>query len=86
MLENAVWYLRRNRLFERISDDVVSGCAHLFVQRTYPKAHCALRTRRSRCMSRMEDLFGIMSRNPLIAINIAKYLHEQRDAALTAIE
>jgi CRP/FNR family transcriptional regulator, cyclic AMP receptor protein len=38
------------------------------------------------CMSRMQDLYGIMSRNPLVALNIAKYLQEQRDDARTAVE
>jgi len=144
MLENAVWYLKRNRLFDRISDDVVSGCSQLFVQRTFRKrtvlfeqgdearmvylikrgkvrisrttedgkditmavlgagdlfgeevvfAPDVLRTTQAACledsylcMSRMQDLYGIMSRNPLVALNIAKYLQEQRDDALTAVE
>ena len=144
MAENSVWYLKRNRLFERISDEVVTGCSELFVQRTYRKRAVLFeqgdparmvylikrgKVRISRttedgkeitmavlgagdlfgeevifepdvvrttqatcledsylCMSRMQDLYGIMSRNPLVALNIAKYLQEQRDDALVAVE
>ncbi|WP_317997479.1 Crp/Fnr family transcriptional regulator [Vulcanimicrobium alpinum] len=143
MVENTVWYLKRNRLFDRISDEVVTGCSGLFVQRTFPKRSVLFeqgdparmvyllkrgKVRISRttpdgkeitmailadgdlfgeeivfgenlvrstqatcleesylCMSRMQDLYGIMSRNPLIALNVAKYLLEQRDDALNAV-
>jgi CRP/FNR family transcriptional regulator, cyclic AMP receptor protein len=142
--ENTVWYLKRNRLFDRVSDEAVAGCSQLFVQRTYRKRSVLFqqgdparmvylikrgKVRISRttedgkeitlavlgagdlfgeeivftpdvvrttqatciedsylCMSRMQDLYGIMARNPLIAINIAKYLKEQRDDALTSVE
>ncbi|HEY4439123.1 MAG TPA: Crp/Fnr family transcriptional regulator [Candidatus Elarobacter sp.] len=142
--ENSVWYLKRNRLFERISDEVVGGCCELFVQRTFRKravlfeqgdpARMVYLVKRGKvrisrttedgkeitvavlgegdifgeevvfspdvvrttqatcledsylCMSRMQDIYGIMARNPLIALNIAKYLSEQRDDALTAVE
>jgi CRP/FNR family cyclic AMP-dependent transcriptional regulator len=142
--ENAVWYLKRNRLFDRVNEDVVAGCSHLFVQREFPKRSVLFeqgdparmvylvkrgKVRISRvtedgkeitvavlgqgdlfgeevvftsdverttqatciedsylCMSRMQDVFAIMSRNPLVALNIAKYLKEQRDDALAAME
>jgi CRP/FNR family transcriptional regulator len=38
------------------------------------------------CMSRMQDLFSILSRHPIVAINIAKYLREQCDDALATVE
>ncbi len=143
-VENAVWYLRRHRLFDGATDDVVENCYHLFVQRTYPKravlfeqgdpartvfvvkrgqvrisrvtadgkeitlailgagdifgeevvfAKDVVRTTQATCieesylcLSRMQDLFAILSRHPVVAINIAKYLSEQRDDALATIE
>jgi CRP/FNR family transcriptional regulator len=142
--ENAVWYLRRHRLFDGAGDDIVRGCYHLFVQRTYPKravlfeqgdpartvflvksgqvkisrvtadgkeitlailgagdifgeevvfAKDIVRTTQATCleesylcMSRMQDLFSILSRHPIVAINIAKYLREQCDDALATVE
>ena len=142
--ENAVWYLRQHRLFDGATDDVVRGCYHLFVQRTYPvkavlfeqgdagrvvylvksgkvrigrmmsdgKEHTlailgagdifgeevvfnegVTRTTQATvieeaylCLSRMQDLFAILSRHPVIAMNIAKYLQEQRDVAIAAAE
>jgi len=38
------------------------------------------------CLSRMQDLFAILSRHPIVAINIARYLQGQRDAAVSAVE
>jgi CRP/FNR family cyclic AMP-dependent transcriptional regulator len=38
------------------------------------------------CLSRMQDLFAILSRHPIVAINIARYLQGQRDAAVRAVE
>lgn len=38
------------------------------------------------CMARAADLYGLMTRHPVIAVNVAKYLNEQRDDALSAIE
>jgi CRP/FNR family cyclic AMP-dependent transcriptional regulator len=35
--ENKLWYLRKSRLFERLSDDVVTSCEHLFIQKEFPK-------------------------------------------------
>lgn len=143
-VENTVWYLKRHRLFDGASDDVVKNCYHLFVQRTYAKdavlfeqgdparmvflvksgkvritrvtadgkeitlailgagdlfgeevvfSKDILRTTQATCieesylcMSRMQDLFSILSRHPIVAINIAKYMSEQRDDALATVE
>jgi CRP/FNR family transcriptional regulator len=143
-VENAVWYLRRHRLFDRVNDEVVDGCSHLFVQRTYPARsvlfeqgdparlvylvkrgkvrisrttpdgkeitlailgagdlfgeqlvfdEAVVRTTQATCledsylcMSRMQDMFGIFARNPIVVMNVAKYLQEQLDDALDTVE
>jgi CRP/FNR family cyclic AMP-dependent transcriptional regulator len=38
------------------------------------------------CTARAVDLYGIMARHPVLAVNVAKYLHEQRDDALSIAE
>jgi CRP/FNR family cyclic AMP-dependent transcriptional regulator len=38
------------------------------------------------CLSRMQDLFAILAGHPIIAINVARYLQGQRDAAVSAVE
>jgi CRP/FNR family transcriptional regulator len=38
------------------------------------------------CMARSEDIFAMVSRHPVLALNIAKYLQEQRDDALAIVE
>lgn len=38
------------------------------------------------CMARAEDIYSMVSRNPVLALNIAKYLQEQRDDALAIVE
>jgi CRP/FNR family cyclic AMP-dependent transcriptional regulator len=38
------------------------------------------------CFSRMQDFCAILSRHPNIAINVARYLQVQRDAAVSAVE
>jgi CRP/FNR family cyclic AMP-dependent transcriptional regulator len=38
------------------------------------------------CLARMQDLFSILSRHPVVAMNIAKYLQEQRDEAIATAE
>ncbi len=142
--ENAVWYLRRHRLFDGATDEVVRSCNHLFVRRTYA-ARAVLfeqgdparivylvkrgKVRISRmtpdgkeitlailgtgdmfgeevvftqdfarttqatvieeaylCLARMQDLFAILSRHPVVAMNVAKYLQEQRDDAIATVE
>ncbi|HTW86283.1 MAG TPA: Crp/Fnr family transcriptional regulator [Candidatus Sulfotelmatobacter sp.] len=141
--ENKVWYLRRSRLFERVGEDVLSGCNHLFTilergRRTMlfeqgdPAGTVYFlkrgRVRLSRvtadgkevtiailgqgdvfgeealfgeterktiatviedalvCTSRAQDLFGLIATQPAIALNMARYLHEQRDEAISTIE
>jgi CRP/FNR family cyclic AMP-dependent transcriptional regulator len=38
------------------------------------------------CTARADDLFGLLTRHPLLALNVAKYLNEQRDDALSIAE
>ncbi len=38
------------------------------------------------CMARSEDLYGLLTRYPVLCLNVAKYLHEQRDDALSVAE
>jgi CRP/FNR family transcriptional regulator len=38
------------------------------------------------CMARASDLFGLLARNPILSLNVAKYLREQLDNALTINE
>ena len=38
------------------------------------------------CTSRAEHVYGLMTRFPALAMNVAKYLHEQRDDALAVAE
>ncbi len=38
------------------------------------------------CMARSEDLYGLLTRFPVLSFNVAKYLHEQRDDALSVAE
>jgi len=38
------------------------------------------------CTARAEDLFSLMSRQPTLSLNMARYLHEQRDEAVSAME
>jgi CRP/FNR family transcriptional regulator len=143
-VENTVWYLRHNRLFDGAEVDVVRECMHLFVQRTYASKSILFqqgdpgrvvylvkrgKVRISRvaldgkqltiailgpgdifgeevvftkdvvrttqatvieeaylCLSRMQDLFALLSRHPLLAINIARYLGERRDDAIETAE
>lgn len=141
--ENKVWYLRRNRLFERCSAERIGFYEHLFTQKWYPKgtllfeqgdparivyfvkegevrisritrdgkevliallvpgdmfgeevvfsvpvrttvATCKVRS--MLCMAKGEDLYGLMTREPVLALNIAKYVSEQRDDAISEVE
>lgn len=140
---NKVWYLKRNRLFERAGEGAVEHMEHLFTQVEYPKrtqlfdqgdpARLVYLLKRGKvrlsritedgkeitlailgpgdifgeevafreltrstvatcledsllCMSRSEDLFSIMTEQPICALNIAKYLREQLDDALATVE
>ncbi len=38
------------------------------------------------CMARAEHVYGLLTRFPQLAVNVAKYLHEQRDDALAVAE
>jgi len=38
------------------------------------------------CMARAEHVYGLLTRFPQLAVNVAKYLHEQRDHALAIAE
>jgi CRP/FNR family transcriptional regulator len=141
--ENKVWYLRRSRLFERVSDDVLDGCSHLFTILERPRRIALFeqgdpagtvyflkrgRVRLSRltgdgkevtiailgpgdvfgeealfgererktiatvidealvCTARSQDLFGLLATQPAITMNMARFLHEQRDEAISTIE
>jgi len=141
--ENKVWYLKKSRLFDRATDDVVKNAEHIFTQIMYPKRTLVfeqgdvgrlvylvksgrvriyratedgkaitlallgpgdlfgeevafsevLRTTFAVCVhdsllcsARGDDLYGLMARNPVLALNVAKYLREQRDDALCVVE
>ncbi len=142
-MENKLWYLRKNRLFERASDEVVSYCEHLFVQKEYQKrktlfeqgdsARIVYLLKRGKvrlmrttedgkdvtlailgpgdifgeevvfedverktvavcmedsllCMARAEDLYALMTRYPILAMNVARFMRDQRDDALSVVE
>ena len=38
------------------------------------------------CMARAGDLFGLLARNPILSLNVAKYVREQLDEALAVHE
>jgi len=141
--ENKILFLKQSRIFERATDDVVSGCEHLFVQKVYPegtvlfeqgdaarmvylikqgRVRIARRTPEGKevtisilgpgdlfgeevvftqvtrtavatclepsliCMARANDVFGLFLRHPVLALNVAKYLREQLDDALSVTE
>jgi len=142
-IENKVWYLRRNRLFERVGEDVLHGCLHFFTV-TRRSVRTELfdqgadagtvyflkegRVRLSRiteggkgitiavlgpgdvfgeeglfgtaerttiatviddalvCTSSAEDLLSLMGRQPVLALNMARYFQEQRDEAVSMLE
>jgi CRP/FNR family transcriptional regulator, cyclic AMP receptor protein len=141
--ENKIWYLKKSRLFERVNDDAIENCEHLFTQISYPKRTLVFeqgdvgrmvymvkigRVRIARatedgkeitvailgpgdlfgeevafsnvvrttfatcledsllCTARAEDLYGLMTRHPSIAMNMANYLREQRDEAQSVME
>jgi len=143
IVENKVLFLKKSRLFERATDELVTSCEHYFVQKTYRKGSIlfeqgdAARTvyliKRGRvriarhtadgkvvtfsilgpgdifgeevvfsqvlrttvaacledsllCMARASDLFGLFTRNPILSLNVAKYLREQLDEALNISE
>jgi CRP/FNR family transcriptional regulator len=141
--ENKILFLKKSRIFERATDDVVAGCEHLFVQKYFHAGEVLFeqgddarivylvkqgRVRVSRrtaegkevtiallgagdifgeevvfsqvtrtavatcledsllCMARAADVFGLFLRHPVLALNVAKYLREQLDDALSVTE
>ncbi|MBV8584404.1 MAG: Crp/Fnr family transcriptional regulator, partial [Candidatus Eremiobacteraeota bacterium] len=38
------------------------------------------------CMAKAENVYAMLSRHPVLALNVAKYLLEQRDDALSVVE
>jgi CRP/FNR family transcriptional regulator len=141
--ENKVWYLKKSRLFNRATDDVVRECEHFFTQVIFPRRHLIFeqgdpgrlvylvkrgRVRIARaaedgndltiailgagdlfgeevafhevtrttfalcleesilCSANGKDLFELISRHSSLAVNIARYLGEQRDQALSVAE
>ena len=143
-IQNKVWYLKKSRLFQRLGDDAVANCEHLFTQVPYPKRTLIFeqgdvgqlvylvkigRVRIARatedgkeltvailgpgdlfgeevvfsddvvrttfatcledsllCTACAADLYGLMARHPSIAMNVASYLRDQRDDALSVVE
>ncbi|GAC1392673.1 MAG: Crp/Fnr family transcriptional regulator [Vulcanimicrobiaceae bacterium] len=142
-MENRVWYLRQNALFERVAEDDISRFSQSFSQIVYPKRTLVFdfgdpsanifllktgkvsvsritadgkevtlailgegdifgeealfgkttRTTVARCMedsllccTRAQDLFKILSVNPILALNVAKYLGERLDDAHNTVE
>lgn len=142
-MENKVWYLRQNRLFERAVEEDISRFAESFQQKVYPKRALVfdygeeghnvylLKTgsvRLSRetedgraitlallrpgdifgeeplfdrpkrltiarcleaslvCSTRAQDLYRILASNPILALNMAKYLNERLDEAHCVVE
>ncbi len=143
MIDNKVWYLRQNRLFERMNEERIAYYEHLFAKKWYPKGTLLFeqgdparivyfikegRVRIGRltrdgkeiliavlgpgdlfgeevlfsearrttvatcmekallCMTKAEDLYGMITREPVLALNIAKYVAEQRDDAISVAE
>ena len=141
--ENTVWYLRRNRFFERVGEDVLHSClsyftitrrperTQLFNQGAAPGTVYFLKEGRVRlsrvtetgkaitiailgpgdvfgeeglfevaerktaatvindalvCTASATDLIALMHREPLLAMNVARYLQEQRNEAVSTIE
>jgi CRP/FNR family transcriptional regulator len=140
-LENKVWYLRQNRLFEQAGEEAIADSEHIFKTTIYPKRAMVFdqgdstrvvylvkrgRVRIARltpdgkevtvavlgpgdlfgeetlfethprttvatcmeesllCTARAEDLFALLSRNPTLALNVAKILNDRLlDASAT---
>lgn len=140
-LENKVWYLRQNRLFEQAQEGAIEDCEHIFKTTIYPKramifdqgdtTRVVYLVKRGRvrivrltpdgkevtvavlgpgdlfgeetlfeaqprttvatcmeesllCTARADDLFALLSRNPTLALNVAKILNDRLlDASAT---
>src|SRR5271166_235662 len=142
-LENKVWYLRQNRLFERVTDESIENCEHLFKTTLFPKramvfdqgdptrlvylikrgnvrivrltpdgkevsvavlgagdifgeetlfeqltrttvAVCVDET--LLCTAKADDLFALLSRDPQLALNVAKILSERLGEVQSTME
>ena len=141
MTENKVWYLRRNRLFDRTTDGTVDESEHLFTTCLFPKralvfdqgdpsrlvylvkrgkvrimrltpegkeitvavlgagdlfgeetlfddqprtTHAVCIEESLLCSANADDLFGLLSKNPTLAMNVAKVLSDKLlDASAT---
>jgi CRP/FNR family cyclic AMP-dependent transcriptional regulator len=140
-VENKVWYLRQNRLFEQAGEEAIENCEHIFKTTLFPKRSMVFdqgdstrivylvkrgkvriarltpdgkevtvavlgagdlfgeetlfesqpRTTVATCMeesllytARADDLFALLSRNPTLALNVAKILNDRLlDASAT---
>jgi CRP/FNR family cyclic AMP-dependent transcriptional regulator len=142
-MENKVWYLQQNRLFERTAEEDISRFSDSFRQAVFPKRALVFdhgedghnvyllktgsvrlsretedgkqitlallrpgdifgeeplfgrskRTSVARCLessllcsTRAADLYRILSVNPILALNMAKYLDERLDEAHCIVE
>jgi len=140
-MENKVWYLRQNRLFEQAGDDAIDGGDKIFTTCVYPKksmifdqgdptrvvflikrgkvritrltadgkevtvavlgagdmfgeetlfddqprmTHAVCMEECLLCTAKADDLFALLSRNPTLALNVAKILSDKLvDASAT---
>jgi len=140
-MENKVWYLRQNRLFEQAGDEAIEGGDRIFKTSIYPKrsmvfdqgdptrvvflikrgkvritrltadgkevtvavlgagdmfgeetlfdaqprtTHAVCLEESLLCTAKADDLFALLSRNPTLALNVAKILNDRLvDASAT---
>jgi CRP/FNR family transcriptional regulator len=142
-LENKVWYLRQNRLFEAANDDAIDSGDRIFTTCTFPKrsmvfdqgdptrvvylikrgkvritrltadgkevtvavlgagdmfgeetlfdaqprtTHAVCIEESLLCTAKADDLFALLSRNPALALNVAKILSDKLVDASAAME
>jgi CRP/FNR family transcriptional regulator len=143
VLENKVWYLRQNRLFDRVTDESIENCEHIFKTTVFPKRSMVFdqgdptrlvylikrgnvrivrltpdgkevsvavlgagdifgeetlfeqQTRTTvavcvdetlLCTAKADDLFALLSRDPQLALNVARILSERLDEATSTME
>lgn len=142
-MENKVWYLRQNRLFDRVTDESIENCEHIFKTTLFPKRALVFdqgdptrlvylikrgnvrivrltpdgkevsvavlgagdifgeetlfeqQTRTTvavcvdetlLCTAKADDLFALLSRDPQLALNVAKILSERLGEATSTME
>ncbi len=142
-MENKVWYLRQNRLFDRVTDESIENCEHIFKTTLFPKRSMVFdqgdptrlvylikrgnvrivrltpdgkevsvavlgagdifgeetlfeqQTRTTvavcvdetlLCTAKADDLFALLSRDPQLALNVARILSERLDEATSTME